>query len=267
MVIDGLAATVRSAFREAPRFLGRRLGQTVGAVEGGRAAGEAAEQVVELGPEPRVVADGVVGGLELLERRDERLGHVPATEVALHPPPARAIDLEQARVHGRGAERDVGPVPAGVPGALGEQGDAERVLARTLPVDPRRIGARGDVHAGRRDREQRVGDVAGMQAAGQRHRDLARDRGGDRRLDAHARPARVLAAGRVEQIRSAPASSNSRPRAIATSGSSPPPTAGAPSRRAARPDRRLTRLVARQLDGVRVDGGNDGAIRSGRDPP
>jgi len=64
-------------------------------------------QLVELRPEPRVVADGVVRGLELLQRANQGLGHVPAAEVALLAPPTGGVDIEQARVDGRGAERDV----------------------------------------------------------------------------------------------------------------------------------------------------------------
>ena len=130
----------------------RLFREPVGAVEGRRAAGVATEQVVELGPEPGVVADGVVRRLELLERRDERLGHVAAAEVALHPPPARAVDLEQARVHGRGTEGDVGPVAAGIARTLGEQRDAQRVLPRPLALDARAVRPRGDVDARRGDR-------------------------------------------------------------------------------------------------------------------
>ena len=115
------------------RGLGHRLaGEVVGAVERRGPAREPGEQLVQLRPEPRVVADRVVRGLELLERADQRLGHVAPAEVALLAPAAEGVDLEQARMHGRRAEGDVGPMPAGVAGALDEEGDRERVLARPL---------------------------------------------------------------------------------------------------------------------------------------
>ena len=87
------------------------------------------EQVAQLGPEDRVVAERVVGRLELLERGHQRLRHVAATEVALHPPPPGAVGVEQAGMDRRRAERHVGAVVAGGAGPLDEEGDAERVLA------------------------------------------------------------------------------------------------------------------------------------------
>ena len=65
------------------------LGQPVGPVERRRPAGEALEQLAQLRPEDRVLAERVVGRLELLERGHQRLGHVAAAEVALQPPAAR----------------------------------------------------------------------------------------------------------------------------------------------------------------------------------
>ena len=162
-------------------------------------------------------------------------------------------------VHGRRAEGDVGPVPAGIAGALGEQRDAERVLARSLPGDPRRIGARGDVHPGRGDREERVGDVR-RDAARRRASPAPRARPRPRsRLHAHAGATRVLAAGGVEQD---PLGAGLEPgpgAAITTSGSSPrPDLQRLPDGPPGLADDRY-RLVAAQLDGVGVDGGDDGA--------
>ena len=55
-------------------------------------------------PRTRVVADRHPGLLQLHQRGHERLGHVAATEVALHAPATRAVGLEQAR-HGPGRVR------------------------------------------------------------------------------------------------------------------------------------------------------------------
>ena len=136
---------------------GRR--EAVGAVQRRRPAGEPRQQLAQVRPEHRIVAERVVRGLELVEGRHQRLGHVAATEVALHPPATGAVRLEQAGVDRRRPERDVRPVVAGGPGALHEQGDPERVLARPLPGDARRLDAGRDVDADRRDLAQRLGDV------------------------------------------------------------------------------------------------------------
>ncbi len=86
------------------RLVADGLGQAIGTVERGRAPGEVREQLAQLGPEDRVLAERVVGGLELLERGHQRLGHVATTEVALHPPPPGAVGVEQAG-DGRGSGR------------------------------------------------------------------------------------------------------------------------------------------------------------------
>ena len=135
------------------------LGQAIGTVEGRRAAGELREQLAQLGPEDRVVPEGVVGDLELLERGHQRLGDVAAAEVALHPPPAGAVGIEQAGMDGGRTERDVRAVVAGGPGALDEQRDAERILGRALAGDARALDAGRDVDPDRRDGTERAGDV------------------------------------------------------------------------------------------------------------
>ncbi len=81
------------------------------------------EQAAQVGPERRVVAQRVVGVLELGQGGHQRLGHVAAPEVALHPPATGGVGVEQAGMDRRRAERDVGAVVAGGLGALDEQGD------------------------------------------------------------------------------------------------------------------------------------------------
>ena len=96
-----------------------------------------------------------------------------------------------------------------------------------------------------------------MQPAGQRHRDLARDRGCDRRLDAHAGPARVLAAGGVEQD---PLRAGLEPRA-GTGDHDLGIVARTDLERLPDGPPRLSdgrrRLVAAQLDGIGIDGSDD----------
>ena len=144
------------------------------------------------------MAERVVGGLELGERGHERLGHVPAAEVALHPPAARSVGIEQAGVDRRRAERDVRPIVTGRLGALDEERDAERVLGRPLPGVARRLDAAGDVDADGRDLAQGLGDIGRGQAAGQDDRHLPGDAAAADR-DALAGAARMGPAGRVEE--------------------------------------------------------------------
>ena len=176
------------------------LGQPVRPVEGRRPAGEAGQQVVQLRPEPRVVADLVVGGLERL---------------AAHPSASRA----------RTARRSRAPCPTGRPrrprGARGGPawgrrgrlagGDARRgpawrtgrpatgSLRGRSPGDARGVGPRRDVHADRGHREHGLADVRRVEAAGQGDRDLAGDGGGEGRVDADPGAARVRTTGGVEQ--------------------------------------------------------------------
>ena len=98
-------APARRRRAEARGLVADGRGQAVGAVERRRAAGEALQQLAQLGPEDRVVAERVVGGLELLERGHQRLGDVAAAEVALHPPAPGAVGVEQAGMDRRRAER------------------------------------------------------------------------------------------------------------------------------------------------------------------
>ena len=170
---------------------------------------------------------------------------------------------------GVGPNGDVGPMATGVAGALREQRRrAAGPCAVARPSTRGRVRARGDVDADRRDREQRLGDVAGVQAAGERDRDLAGDRGGEAGVDAHPGPARVRPAGGVEQD-AARRRRRGRPGRAATTASGS--SVGAhPERLPGRPAEareRGRRLVAAQLDRVGVDGGDDAAQRVGRAGP
>ncbi|HEY6016169.1 MAG TPA: hypothetical protein VIU16_05230, partial [Gaiellaceae bacterium] len=92
------------AAREAGRALGGDrpledlVGEAVGPVEGRRAAGVAGEELAEVGPEPRIVADRGVGAFELVERGHERLGDVAAAERTVDAPAAGRIGLEEAGI-------------------------------------------------------------------------------------------------------------------------------------------------------------------------
>ncbi len=175
-------------------------GQAVGPVERGRPPGVRRQALAELGPEARVVADPGVGALETLERGHQRLGHVAAAELAVDPPAAGRVRLEETGMDRRRAGRDVGPVDPGRAGPLGEQRDAERVLARALAGCSRRLDARGDVDADGRDLE----DGRGRRWPGRaRRRARPAARGRRRRPAAPAArvpvPPGIRAAGRVEQ--------------------------------------------------------------------
>ena len=127
--------------REPGRFRPDGSGQPVGPVERRRAAGEGFEELAQLGPEARVVTDGVIRGFELLERADERLGHVPTAEITLHPPPAAFIGLDETGMDRRRPDEEVGTVDPRGSGPLHEEGDLQRVLGRPLPGRPRRFDA------------------------------------------------------------------------------------------------------------------------------
>src|SRR5204863_6097689 len=103
---------------EPGRLVADGLGQAIGAVESGRSTGERTEQLAELGPEDRVLPDGVVCLFKLREGGHQRLGDVAAAEIALHPPAARAVRVEQPGRDGRRSEREVWPVVARGPCAL-----------------------------------------------------------------------------------------------------------------------------------------------------
>ncbi len=181
------------------RSLEGLVGEAIGAVEGGGAAGVALEQLAEVRPEPRVVAKRGVRVLELAERRHERLGDVAPAELALDAPSAVVVGLEQPRVDRGRTDGEVGPVDAGRPGPFHEQRHHERVLARALVPLPRSLDPGGDVDADRRSRPNRVADGRRVEAAGKDDRDLARNRGGERRRGAGPGAARVGTSGRVEQ--------------------------------------------------------------------
>ena len=97
------------------------------------------------------------------------------------------------------AEGDVGPIVAGRPGPLDEQGDAEWVLGRAFAGQARSLDAGCDVDADQRDRPRRPGHVRRMQPAGQGHRQFPGDRGGQQLGGTLAGAARVWPAGGVEE--------------------------------------------------------------------
>ena len=181
------------------RSFERLVGESIGAVEGRGAAGVALEQLAEVRPEPRVVAKRGVGLLELAERRHERLGDVASAELALDAPSAVVVCLEQPRVDRGRADGEVGPIDASGAGPFDEQRHHERVLARALVPLPRSLDPGGDVDADRRSRPDRVADGRRVEAAGEDDRDLAGNRGGERRRGAGPGAARVGTAGRVEE--------------------------------------------------------------------
>ena len=150
------------------------------------------------------MAERRIGRFELLERSHQRLGHVAAAEVALHPPPPGAVRLEQRGVDRRRAEGDVRAVVAGGLGAFHEQRDAERILARPLPGDAWRLDAAGHVHSDGRDRPQRLGDVGRVQAAGQDDGHLPGNRRGTCGRRPPASPAKGVGGGGVHHDPSRP---------------------------------------------------------------
>ena len=143
--------------------------EAVRAIERRRPAGEGREQLAELRPEARVVAERVVRRLELDERGHQRLGDVPAAELAIRSPSGRGRPPRAGRDRrASGAPARFGRSVRGGPGALDEQRDPQRVLARPLAGDPRRLDARRDVDADGGSAPQRVADVRRIEAAGQR---------------------------------------------------------------------------------------------------
>ena len=164
-----------------------------------RAPGEVGEQLAQLGPEDRVLAERVVGRLELLERGHQRLRHVATAEIALHPPPTGPVGIEQAGMDGGRAEGDVRAVVAGGAGSLDEQRDAERILGRAFAGDARPLDAGRDIDPDGRDRTQRACDVGRVEAAGQGDRHFPGDRGGQPLGGARPRPARMRSARGVEE--------------------------------------------------------------------
>ena len=185
--------------RQPARLDAHGLGQPIRAVDGRRATGEAFEQPAQLGPEDRVLAEGVVRGFELLEGGHEGLGDVAAAEVALHPPAPGAIRVEQARRHRRRPERRVRTIVTGGPSPLDEERDEIGVLDRAPARLARELDARRDVDPERRDVTEGAGDIGRREAAGQRDRQLAGDGGGQGGRCPLAGPAWMLPAGRVEQ--------------------------------------------------------------------
>ena len=153
------------------------LGEPICAIERRRATGEGREQLAQLGPEARVVAELVVRSLQLGECAHERLGHVPAAELAGRRPIARWHPL-------RG-----GPGRPGLAGSRGSGGQSEprglvsrRARHGAGPCAAARPGTRGasvpDATSTptAADIAERAGDVGRIQAAGEDDRYLASDR-------------------------------------------------------------------------------------------
>src|SRR4029453_15558448 len=92
---------------------------------GGRGGGarEPLEQLPKIRPEPRVVAEPGVLILELAERGHECLGDVATAERAVLSPAAGRGGVEEPRMDGRRADREVGSVEACGAGALGKERD------------------------------------------------------------------------------------------------------------------------------------------------
>ncbi len=239
-------------------------GQAIRPVDGRGPAGEPLEQAAQLCPEDRVVAERVVGRLELLERGHQGLGDVATAEVALHPPAPGAVGVEEAGRHRCRAERRVRPVVARRAGTLDEERDEIRVLDRALSRFARELDARRDVDADRGDVAQRPGDVGRREAAGQGDRQFPGDRRGQGGRGALARAARMRPAGRVEE------------KSLGPGREERPPSLDEPRRGSFDVGRRLgrqvehlpdgpadrrdrsDRLVAAELDGVGIDRLDDG---------
>ena len=113
--------------------------EPVRAVERRGPARKRREQLAQLGPEARVVTELVVRRLQLGEGGHERLGDVPATELALESPSTIRIRFEQARPDGGWTRREVRAIGARRASPLHEQGDAQGILPRPHPGDPRRL--------------------------------------------------------------------------------------------------------------------------------
>ena len=132
------------------------------------------------------------------------------------------------------------------------------------PGRARVVRSRGHVHADRGNGEDRLRHVRRVEAAGQRDRHLARDGGCERRVDPDPGPARVRAAGGVEQD---PASAGVQERA----GAGDDIVRVCVRAHAERlPDRASHRgdgggrLVAVELHLVGIDGGDDARELAGR---
>ena len=176
-----------------------RLRQPIRPVQGRGPSGKAPEQLVQVRPEPRVVPDGVIGILELLERADQGFGYVPTAEIAFHTPPAVGIDLEEAAMDRRRSHGKVRPIDPRGPGALHEQRHSERVLGRSPIRGSRRLDARRHVDADHGGRSQRRPDARRIEATGEDHRDLARHGPDEIGIDPDPGATRMRATGRVQQ--------------------------------------------------------------------
>jgi len=174
-------------------------GEAVGAVQRGRAAGEGREELAQLRPKARVVAELGVRRLQLRQGAHERLGDIAAAELALEAPATSPVCFEQARLDGRRAGGEVRAIGAGGAGTLDEERDAERVLARRLAARARGFGPGGDVDAYRWGGSEGTGDVGRIEPPGQDDRDFMRDRGNQPLIGAGAGATRVRAAGGVQE--------------------------------------------------------------------
>ena len=175
----------------------RPRGGPLGRAGVGRPA-KVAEELAQLRPEARVVAERVVGALELLQGRHQRLGHVPAAEARARSPTGRARPHRAGRVRrASGRRRGSGDRARAARARLAKRATRSGSLRGPLAGDaaaPRR-------RTRRRRRRPRMRRSASATFAGSRppasdDRDLARDRGDERRVGAAAGPAGMRAAGR-----------------------------------------------------------------------
>ena len=94
--------------------------EPIGSVHGRGPAPVVELELAQLGPEARIVTRLPPGAFELVERRDERLGHVATAEVAVQAPLAVLVGFEEGLWNRRGSGRHVWPVEACRPGPLHE---------------------------------------------------------------------------------------------------------------------------------------------------
>ncbi len=157
-----------------------RLGEPLGVVERRRAPGEVAQQRAQLLEEARVLAGGDPGGLQLGQRRHQRLGHV------LAPVGAEAV-LDGRRAHDTAAR--------------GRRGDGHERLHLGRVLDARRgLGAGRDVDGVGLHGGDPLGDVLGGQPAGQDRGDLRAPLGGEAPVPRLPGAAVHPGSGGVEQV-------------------------------------------------------------------
>ena len=124
-----------------------------GMVEGGGPAGVVGKEARQLRLEGGVAARLLVGLRQLVERRHQRLGHVPASV------------RSEAGLNGH---QDSASRVAGEHGTLGvADGGKERPQERRVLLAGRALDAAGDIDGQRANQVDRQADVVGSQAAGQ----------------------------------------------------------------------------------------------------